>query len=1827
MAIDKNFVVKNGLEVNDNLIHADAVTKKIGIGTDQPEYLLDVKAIPKPGESIVGIATTTVAIFRGDVIIQGNLDVANDEINLEYGDITNIQGESLNYRSGIITSLTAPIAGIGTLTVTNINSGPGIASLPLIVSGIATVDLGIGNTLKYQTGFITSIIGTNLNYNIGTITNLSGTISTITTSTGTTLDYNAAHISNLYNQTGIITNLTSNSATLTSVSGNNLTYNTGTITTFTSSKGTIRDISGVALTYTSGEFNNIVGFSVTTTDFSGDDATIRILDGDELSYSIGTFRDKLYIERALYDNSRVYGNYGQYLKSLGGTGGPGGGPGVQWESFGVLRNREVFTATDGQTEFTFQYDLTTLGDPPGVGFGTNPEALYLDVYLNGVKLIQGQDYFATTGVGVTLTSPASAGDLVEMNALIDNDLILIDGATITVSNFGENAGISTWINFTDNMFVIGAGGPGITTVGVALSGTYVINIAGISSYADQILVNQVSAANTFYGVNLTNLTGGIGTYKDTFVDADSSGLIYYPSGTRLGIGVNELDDYNLTVAVDAKIGNITLETDTTTGEAKISPTQSVVSLGTTDRITIGSSLAVENDITAEGSVSAEEYYGDGVNVVGIVTQIVAGIGVDIFGTQPTRGTGKGVVKIDAYRPIGKTIYVSQTGDDNNTGLAENYPKRTIKAAAGAALFGDTIKVFPGVYVEENPILLKRTVSVEGTELRNCVVTPKYPNQDLFFVNNGCHLTDLSFIGPQMTNGAAIVSFERLLGVSTGRYFDAARLIRLNLDYIAKESVGFLTSGFSGFAGTHREQDAGRLLDLNLDFIAEETVSWLYTFNASYPANPQLGYKGTAGAALTTFNVTGSPNAPIEGTIIQSCKDDIKDIIRCISNDLKANSNKSCIGAGKSYYAPGTSGQLLHINGVDNSNNSIKDATIAAINHAVGIATYIINNIDYKAQPGIVSFTNTNQNFSYSPIIVPGGCPDTIIKVNDLGNIITDIISDYNNLSTGITTVFGVNLDSELCSKDVKDVWKAICFDITRGGNSKSVNAGRAYYDNNWNLKPAILKNPGEVSQTVATLDYSFKVARSIVNNCTWGGYPVGIATSVVNAVYDNVTGVTVITTNGPHGLSKDDPARIVGLGFTCDYSPSVVLEFPREGDVGVIFPVQSVVGPNTFTFVGAASTLPHNYTSGGTVQKYENFQYKFRQVKDLGIQPDPETGFNNSVNSCANVISAMHSCIGVVTSIVGLGVTAFSTVGFNTTYPGNSGKGFGTVSNVLSAEYDNASGQATITAPGFPVKKGDLIEIRDLDFSCDYDGGATILKFPSGYYGYDFNVDKVNPDGSFVINVGVSTIVHTYEGNGFVVKRSIGITTASYDNTTGITTITASGAVIKKGDLVTLRDMTFSCSSGGAPSTAIYPTGNRGFTFEVLNVIGGNYDGSDTFTVNVGVSTIPHNYQTGGVVFPPFSKGVGPITQGPYVRNCTNFIPGSIGMLVDGVNAEPGDQDDIGVTGAMSVDSYTQYNQGGIGVSITNGAYCQLVSIFTICNDTAIFTGTGGQCDITNSNSSFGRLGLVSVGVGDNTSKSIYRYTGNIILNNDGNEPAAEQAEITVSGIGSYRPYDGQALYFGELFYTVQSVEVLDGGDGYDEDDPPSVTFGDPEGENGITAEALVTVEGGKVVAVDLVSTGTQYRNPPTITFSSGSASAQPVMAPIYYTIERATLPSAGISTIILNTNLNNTVSVGTTVYFSRLSLQIASSHSFEWVGAGNDINSAKPGLGGVVIQENEIVKSEGGEIVYTSTDQAGNFKIGDGVTVNQLTGTVSGRAFNQSLLNTVTPLIIALGK
>ena len=414
----------------------------------------------------------------------------------------------------------------------------------------------------------------------------------------------------------------------------------------------------------------------------------------------------------------------------------------------------------------------------------------------------------------------------------------------------------------------------------------------------------------------------------------------------------------------------------------------------------------------------------------------------------------------------------------------------------------------------------------------------------------------------------------------------------------------------------------------------------------------------------------------------------------------------------------------------------------------------------------------------------------------------------------------------------------------------------------------------------------------------------------------------------------------------------------------------------------------------------------------------------------------------------------------------------------------------------------------------------------------------------------------------------------------------------------------------------------------------------------------------------------------------------------------------------MVVDSYTQYNQGGIGVSITNEGYAQLVSIFTICDDIAIFCGSGSACDLTNSNSSFGNYGLVADGVGPKKytgiitasaaansdtfvldlnvptlgiQTAVYNNTvGIITITTTTNHNLNVGMGVSIAGLGftcpsgpgistfpsgnfgyifevvsipsstsfsiytgistlahTYnsggtakinvsRPYDGQVVFFDELYYTISGVTVGSGGTGYTGN--ANITIGSPTEPWGITATAVAEVVNGTVVSTEMISNGRGYGSvAPIVTFSSpdvgiNTATGTATLIPTYYVISKSTPISSGICTITVTDNVPYAVGIGSTVPVFKQSRILASGHSLEYIGSGTNISSALPNQGGVTIQENEIDMRNGGLVVFTSTDQSGNFRIGDGVVINQQTGTISGTFYSKSLFSTMTPFILALG-
>jgi hypothetical protein len=115
-------------------------------------------------------------------------------------------------------------------------------------------------------------------------------------------------------------------------------------------------------------------------------------------------------------------------------------------------------------------------------------------------------------------------------------------------------------------------------------------------------------------------------------------------------------------------------------------------------------------------------------------------------------------------------------------------------------------------------------------------------------------------------------------------------------------------------------------------------------------------------------------------------------------------------------------------------------------------------------------------------------------------------------------------------------------------------------------------------------------------------------------------------------------------------------------------------------------------------------------------------------------------------------------------------------------------------------------------------------------------------------------------------------------------------------------------------------------------------------------------------------------------------------------------------------------------------------------------------------------------------------------------------------------------------------------------------------------------------------------------------------------------------STIVLQTSVGSTINDNTVVTFHQYSQITSSAHSFEWIGAGTNINAALPYLGGEPIAEQQAVAVNGGKVYYTGTDQKGDFRIGNELVINNNIGTISGRTFTKSLFAVMTPYILAIG-
>jgi hypothetical protein len=720
----------------------------------------------------------------------------------------------------------------------------------------------------------------------------------------------------------------------------------------------------------------------------------------------------------------------------------------------------------------------------------------------------------------------------------------------------------------------------------------------------------------------------------------------------------------------------------------------------------------------------------------------------------------------------------------------------------------------------------------------------------------------------------------------------------------------------------------------------------------------------------------------------------------------------------------------------------------------------------------------------------------------------------------------------------------------------------------------------------------------------------GIATDPVNCKDDIKNILKSIT----YDITRGGNSQSVGAGLSY-YSGNTLLHITGNDTNGYSVKDATIVAITT-----AAQLARYVVNNVSIPKSYQSIGSSIQQIKDLTIQDDSSVGGNDNYNGCANVVSAITVCAGIVTTIIGNGPSAAP----NKTNPDAkivwSPAGADSKNIIYVSKYGNddndgrteGSAKLTIGAAAEIAQGGDTIMVR------------------SGFY-IEENPIGLRTDVSITgQDLRLVTVCPQYDDDVFYVRR---------------------GCLIE--------NLSFAFSRN-----PFYVGQNTPIVFTKGAAV--------AFPPPIGIGGARTGYKEPG----PATEGITGRWRSPYIRNCTNFMSGSIGMKINGDHATASD---IGADlKCMVCDSFTQYNENGIGVSITNNGYAQLVSIFTINSHIGIYCDTGGSCDLTNSNSSFGNYGLYAVGLGrteftgyvknapQNFGPTVTRTVNGVDAGSD---------KVTFSNVRDVtpeqnfrRPFDGQTLFF-EIDLSrypeadttglpstiltspmkdVREIKVKSGGSGFSAATPPSMLIVDknsnfsqiPKGPQGIIAELSPNIdENGAITSVDVINSGRNYlSNQNLVVLVDGVDSSvntpqnifnveiEVISQPIYYAVDAATEPTnTGETTVTFTTFIPYELFGGENVSFKRISRILTSSHSFEFIGTGTDINTATPFKGAVPIKANEVVALDGAQIPFTSTDQKGNFDIGEGFQVNQPTSVIRGRDFSRSIQAEVTPLILAL--
>ena len=355
---------------------------------------------------------------------------------------------------------------------------------------------------------------------------------------------------------------------------------------------------------------------------------------------------------------------------------------------------------------------------------------------------------------------------------------------------------------------------------------------------------------------------------------------------------------------------------------------------------------------------------------------------------------------------------------------------------------------------------------------------------------------------------------------------------------------------------------------------------------------------------------------------------------------------------------------------------------------------------------------------------------------------------------------------------------------------------------------------------------------------------------------------------------------------------------------------------------------------------------------------------------------------------------------------------------------------------------------------------------------------------------------------------------------------------------------------------------------------------------------------TTGGVYVAFDTATPIATKSPYIIECTAKSAGGIGALLDGGVHASGNR-------SMVFHGYTVILDGGVGYWIKDNAKSEIVSCFTyFCHMGYAATG-GGKIRALNGNNSYGTYGALASGY--NTGESTINGTvyGNMLT---------WQAGTLVSSFT-----EGDTITGGSSGTTGTVVNVQSGTSRiyYKKVTGTGFTAGETI-TNGTGASATIATGGvtGQT-GVILVVTGLSAEPKP-------GGSIEVTGDAITYVVQNSSgWTNSGSHVVIVlaaDKAAYSNDGTGMKIRYDYSNIRLTG-HDFLNIGTGGVASTNYPGVPTQApAQGNEVVELFPGRVFYVSTDQDGNFRVGEYFKVDQATGraTLNASAFDLSGLTSL---------